>query len=564
MLHLCTKDVGGCRRGRGHGPLEFHCDHFRVLSASDITDLRVSWFKEKVAKDDVKAEIEKLTGHEKVAPKRGSRKRPLEESTSDRDVERIPAEAEHPAGSGAVAEDLKKVRAEVDKEKRRDDENKDAHRRRRERPQHDEREKEKAKVKEREKEKEKEKKVKKPDRKAQDKGNWFGQKGEPQHSASESMDTKSDDTPRKAKRKKRKRRRAKQGDRGPFGVGRRVKFGEDESSEASKGSKSDGSGQVFQAAPSEKSRQLQLIEYSQQYPGRLAARLLTKMQDLLAREEGAMNPVGQNQTPATATSYYLTVVAPSYRDRMNIRMAREMMTIAKALDLVATGRHPEAADVLAQRYKALELQMSDQTWARAQHLELIPPEGGVTGGEGRKPDGHQGAEPGYENEGSDLQDMEPKRKRRKRKRRQDQGERKGQERPGRLEPELERSGGARASSAGMKLELRPRDDMVESSVMGVPNEPEAGPRMEEATCDSPLPEGTNFLRNRHDDLKVCSTLAAWMEKVAKVFQNDSSYEDLGLDVCDLTSSLPSALGSFCQRVLLQGHHTANPWRAATL
>ena len=80
--------------------------------------------------------------------------------------------------------------------------------------------------------------------------------------------------------------------------------------------------------------------------------------------------------------------------------------------------------------------------------------------------------------------------------------------------------------------------------MGVPNEPEAGPRMEEATCDSPLPEGTNFLRNRHDDLKVCSTLAAWMEKVAKVFQNDSSYEDLGLDVCDLMSSLPSALGSF--------------------
>ena len=189
------------------------------------------------------------------------------------------------------------------------------------------------------------------------------------------MDTKSDDTPRKAKRKKRKRRRAKQGDRGPFGVGRRVKFGEDESSEASKGSKSDGSGQVFQAAPSEKSRQLQLIEYSQQYTGRLAARLLTKMQDLLAREEGAMNPVGQNQTPATATSYYLTVVAPSYRDRMNIRMAREMKTIAKALDLVATGRHPEAADALAQRYKALELQMSDQTWARAQHLELIPPEG---------------------------------------------------------------------------------------------------------------------------------------------------------------------------------------------
>ena len=68
--------------------------------------------------------------------------------------------------------------------------------------------------------------------------------------------------------------------------------------------------------------------------------------------------------------------------------------------------------------------------------------------------------------------------------------------------------------------------------------------MEEAGADSPLPEGTNFLKNRHDDLRVCATLAEWMEKVSKAFSNDSSYEDLGLEVCDLIASLPSALGSF--------------------
>lgn len=68
--------------------------------------------------------------------------------------------------------------------------------------------------------------------------------------------------------------------------------------------------------------------------------------------------------------------------------------------------------------------------------------------------------------------------------------------------------------------------------------------MEEAWVDSPLPEGTNFLKNRHEDLRVCETLAEWMEKVSKAFSNESSYEDLGLEVCDLIASLPSALGSF--------------------
>ena len=298
-LHLCAKDFAHCRRGRGRGSMEFHSDHFRVLSTQDVADLRVSWFKEKTAKEDMKAEVGKMMGQDKDPTRRGGGKRPLADSSSDKEGDGTPAEAEHPAGSGTVADDLKKLRAEVGREKKPEGDKQETPRRRRERPRLEER----GKQVENEKEKKSKRDVEKPKRK----GNWFGARHEPQHSASESMDTRSDDTPRRAKKKRKKRRKAKQADRGPFGVGKRVKFG-DETSEGSKDSRSEGSDQVFQAAPSDKSRQLQLIEYSQKDPGRLASRLLKKMQELLAREEGALNPTGQNQTPATATSYFLTVV----------------------------------------------------------------------------------------------------------------------------------------------------------------------------------------------------------------------------------------------------------------
>ena len=97
---------------------------------------------------------------------------------------------------------------------------------------------------------------------------------------------------------------------------------------------------------------------------------------LLAREEGALkDESGQSMTPSTATSYFLTVMVPTYHDKMNLRLRREMRTVALALDQVAAGQTPQAADTLAQRLKALELQVSDQSWSRAQHLELLPPEG---------------------------------------------------------------------------------------------------------------------------------------------------------------------------------------------
>ena len=58
-----------------------------------------------------------------------------------------------------------------------------------------------------------------------------------------------------------------------------------------------------------------------------------------------------------------------------LRLLREMRTLATALDEIAAGRYQFAADVLAQRIKALELFQSDGTWNRAQYLELLDAEG---------------------------------------------------------------------------------------------------------------------------------------------------------------------------------------------
>ena len=184
-------------------------------------------------------------------------------------------------------------------------------------------------------------------------------------------------SPSREKKKKKKTKKDNQVDRGPYGVGQRVRYdgksSGDPSSEDETGQQDE---QVFRAGPSTTSKHLQLQEYAEKTPGRLTARLLRKMRDILAREEGPMNRgTATNLTPSAASSYFLTVLLPQYKDRLTLRTSRELRTTAKALDLLAQGRSDRAGDVLAQRYKALELFLADQTWSRAQFLELIPPEG---------------------------------------------------------------------------------------------------------------------------------------------------------------------------------------------
>eukprot|EP00971_Amphidinium_carterae_P334072 6469154-Amphidinium_carterae.2 len=133
-----------------------------------------------------------------------------------------------------------------------------------------------------------------------------------------------------------------------------------------------GDEQDFRTAPSSMSRQQVLTEYSQRFPGRLASRLLAKMAGMAGREEGA-KITGRNRHVAQA--YLQGVLMPTHREVLTTRNLREMRTLCQALDLMSDRRYGEAADLLAQRLKAVEKATIDGHWNGAQLLELVEPEG---------------------------------------------------------------------------------------------------------------------------------------------------------------------------------------------
>ena len=80
-------------------------------------------------------------------------------------------------------------------------------------------------------------------------------------------------------------------------------------------------------------------------------------------------------TPASAKSYFLRVLRPATEKKGSLRDVREMHTLSVILDHLALGRSGAAADVAAQRLKALELASTSGSWEKAQYLEIVPPEG---------------------------------------------------------------------------------------------------------------------------------------------------------------------------------------------
>ena len=165
-------------------------------------------------------------------------------------------------------------------------------------------------------------------------------------------------------------------DRGPYGSGRKVSYGSEPCKSSSSEAEDDSEESSFQAGvPEKRSQQLVLMEYADQKPGRLAARLLQKMATLSSRTGTPLNRVlaaKETKTPPAAVQYYLTVLYPQNKDKMTLRLQRELRTLSQGLDYLAAGDHERCADLLAQRLKALELTIHDQGWGRAQFLELIP------------------------------------------------------------------------------------------------------------------------------------------------------------------------------------------------
>lgn len=110
------------------------------------------------------------------------------------------------------------------------------------------------------------------------------------------------------------------------------------------------------------------------HPGRLAARLLQRMQEATARGLGGPTDAREQLTPKVALNHVLTILLPNLGGKVGVRTTRELKTLGLIMDHLSMSNPSRAADVVAQRIKALEKATIEGHWGQAQHIELLPPE----------------------------------------------------------------------------------------------------------------------------------------------------------------------------------------------
>ena len=123
-------------------------------------------------------------------------------------------------------------------------------------------------------------------------------------------------------------------------------------------------------------RGLNLFErLAARHPGLLMAELLEDMRKFMVGRQG-MGAAAQPSVDPVAVAYLTSVFQPAHSE-LGLRDNRELRTLAEALDLLTQGQSLSAGDVLAQRFRAIEMASTEKSWSLARHLELIP-DGKVT------------------------------------------------------------------------------------------------------------------------------------------------------------------------------------------
>ena len=84
---------------------------------------------------------------------------------------------------------------------------------------------------------------------------------------------------------------------------------------------------------------------------------------------GTSRPPQRSRTATSCKSFQTTFPSLGGRNQ------RELLTLAEALDRMASGDYGRAADVLSQRFKAIEMALHDGEWPRASHVEILPQTG---------------------------------------------------------------------------------------------------------------------------------------------------------------------------------------------
>ena len=121
FIHICAADTKGCRGHEAKDPFAFHTDCIRMLEAADLVNRRAAWWITGVAKADFEAYRKDMVEVKKRgATAAGGHDDADVFSLDDEqgrqqggDTSRAPGEAEL-----AVGEDLRRLKGEVAKEKR--------------------------------------------------------------------------------------------------------------------------------------------------------------------------------------------------------------------------------------------------------------------------------------------------------------------------------------------------------------------------------------------------------------------------------------------------------------
>jgi len=160
---------------------------------------------------------------------------------------------------------------------------------------------------------------------------------------------------------------------------RQVRSRDDEKSDGISVDDDDDEESVFRKAPS-----LFRVSKILNVASRDEGTLLQNGVDLMARAlsihqrggAGAVTEAApQGNLQDVVTTYLTTALVPGATaagQYMGKGTLRELRTLSESLDALIRGEAAHAGDILMQRFRAIEMSVSDGHWSLAQHLELIP------------------------------------------------------------------------------------------------------------------------------------------------------------------------------------------------
>lgn len=107
------------------------------------------------------------------------------------------------------------------------------------------------------------------------------------------------------------------------------------------------------------------------YPGQLLSNMIDQMQLFLGDRRGTDG--GPDRLSPLCVAYVTSILQPTLGEDAGGRAGDELRTLAHVMDLILKGNLPEAMDILAGRFSAVETYATTKDWSSAKHLQVVAP-----------------------------------------------------------------------------------------------------------------------------------------------------------------------------------------------